>query len=140
MVDSQTIIVFLEALEQNRESDSDLRIALDYSRFVKQRSQTWFKLREMARVTGSTLNKAVGLSAIKEQTAHYSRVVEGKEDTKQSFSADVQKAIDHGVQHEVHGIATLVGKVLPVYLPHTDYYESGCYVEYSEGKPFLIVS
>ena len=40
---------------------NDMEYLVSYSRFVKQRSDNWHKLRQLAKVTGSTMYKALGL-------------------------------------------------------------------------------
>ena len=39
--------------------------------FVKQRSDKWFEIRKQYRITGSTLNAALGLDTLKKQKDHH---------------------------------------------------------------------
>jgi hypothetical protein len=41
------------------------------ARFIKQRSEEWFELQEIFKVTGSSLYGALGLDLLKNQQAHF---------------------------------------------------------------------
>jgi hypothetical protein len=45
-------------------------------RFLKQRTEQWFKLRKTVPVTGSTCHKALALDTLKEQVKHINKLVE----------------------------------------------------------------
>ena len=45
------------------------------ARFIKQRSEEWFELRKRFKVTGSSLYGALGLDLLKNQQAHFDKVV-----------------------------------------------------------------
>ena len=97
----------------------------DQFRYVKQRSPTWHAIRQTAVVTGSTLNDALGLSSLKSQQEHFDHVIYKK--PKSEPPAAVKERMSYGTENEKHAIATLVGKVLPVYSPALIYMEEGCY-------------
>ena len=44
------------------------------------------------------------------------------------MSNELQELFDYGSTNEINGIATLVGKVIPVFYPHLTYREDGCEV------------
>ena len=46
--------------------------------FIKQRSDKWFDLRKKYRVTGSTLNSAIGLDTLQKQKEHHYVHVHGR--------------------------------------------------------------
>ena len=94
------------------------------TRKIKQRSEKWFALRKTAVVTGSTIYKAIGLDGLKNQREHFENVCCGID--KKRPSESVQKALDYGTENEINGIATLVGKILPVLQPNLHYHEEGC--------------
>ena len=107
----------------------------------KQKCPTWFKDREQAKVTGSTINTAAGLRTLKEQQRHFDRVIDGKTSENETFSPHTQRCMSHGVENELNGVGVLVGKVLPVYMPNAVYYEEGYYTMASESDSnFMIVS
>ena len=83
------------------------------SRKIKQLSEKWFELRKEAKVTGSTLHRAIGLGTLKEAQAHFESVYNGVE--KPEPSHNKKKAMKHGRDNEINTVATLVGKLLPVH-------------------------
>ena len=48
--------------------------------------------------------------------------------------------MDHGVKNEINCVATLVLKVLPVYLPELLFKEEGCNIEELNGSAFFVCS
>ena len=94
-------------------------------RYIKQRSEMWHLLRNQARVTGSSLHSAIGLRGLKEQKQHYECFIDKKERT---FSPAVQERLEHGTEKEIHAVATLIGRFLPIYYPRLHFVEEGCYV------------
>lgn len=69
--------------------------------FVKQRTAEWFSLRQLARVTASTMYNAVGLSTPAHQRSHYHQYVTHTKEPK--FKPEDEKAMEFGSLHEVHG-------------------------------------
>ena len=105
---------------------------------VKQRSQEWHRLRSGARVTGSTLFKTLGLGTLKDQKAHFDSVFR---DIKEEISPELQVRYDYGTSNEITAVATLVGKILPVYYPELIYREDGCVVlPMDSEKAYAVIS
>ncbi|XP_053383231.1 uncharacterized protein LOC123562931 [Mercenaria mercenaria] len=94
-------------------------------RHIKQLSDKWHAIRNSAKVTGSSLNKALGLGSLKQQLEHFDKVFFKKE--PKQVSSDVQLKMKYGSEQEINAIATLVSKVLPVFEPSLIYVEEGCY-------------
>ncbi|MEW8542406.1 MAG: YqaJ viral recombinase family protein, partial [Candidatus Thiodiazotropha sp.] len=105
-------------------------------RYLKQRSEKWFAKRKTAAVTGSTLYKAVGLESLKAQLQHFDNVVYQKE--KEEPSAEVKQRMEHGSLNEINGVATIVGKVLPMFYPSLHFFEEGCYENAENGCKMII--
>ena len=99
----------------------------DYSNpnLIKQRSSQWHDLRSNAKVTGSTLFKALGCATLSDQKRHFEKVFEGKEET---VSPELQAKFNYGTENEVNALATLLCKIMPVYYPSLTYQEDGCVV------------
>jgi hypothetical protein len=109
-----------------RSGSDDVYNALDIttdSDLIKQHTQQWFDVRARACVTGSTWYSAIGMNGLKEQKLHYDRVFNGK---SQMVSADLQQKFDYGNENEINGVATLVGKLIPVFYPNLVFKEDGC--------------
>ena len=83
--------------------------------YVKQGSDKWHSICKSVRVTGSTFLSALGLDTLSKQKQHYNCFVNGKE--APAFLNEVQEMLDHGKDFEKHGIATLVGAIMPALLP-----------------------
>jgi hypothetical protein len=47
--------------------------------------------------------------------------------------------LKHGEENELHGIATLVGKVLPAFYPQLSYVEEGWFIMRNEAGQNLVV-
>jgi len=109
------------------------------TRFIKQRSEQWFEERSHFKLTGSTLFAGLGLDSLKNLQKHFEKVVRKKE-TQEIISDDTQRRMDHGTACEIHAIATLVSKFLPVYYPHTKYFEEGAFKIHQDGKSLIFVS
>jgi hypothetical protein len=109
------------------------------TRLVQQRSQAWFEARKEARVTGSTIYKAIGLDGLHNQKEYFDNVVCAVPDKEKSDKT--KEALKHGTENEVNATATLVGRVLPILYPDKVVHEEG-YVEYGlfKEKPFMIIS
>ncbi|XP_033730517.1 uncharacterized protein LOC117319918 [Pecten maximus] len=80
---------------------------------IHQRTDTWFKARSFARVTGSTCFDALGLGGLKKQKQHFEYVF--KSVPKPSPSPEVASFMKHGSDNEINTIATLVSKVMPLH-------------------------
>ena len=96
--------------------------------FVKQRTNKWFALRKEARVTGSTLNSAIGLDMLSKQKEHHYVHVHGRKPPP--IPVSLQKKFDHGTKNEINATATLVSTVVPAYL-------LACYSFYEVGPAFV---
>ena len=62
--------------------------------YIKQRTEEWFALRKQARVTGSTLNNALGLDTLQKQKQHHYIHIRGREPAP--VPEDLQKKFDYG--------------------------------------------
>ncbi|VDI46739.1 Hypothetical predicted protein [Mytilus galloprovincialis] len=111
----------------------------DDLRFVKQRSPLWFENRNGFRLTGSKIFEGLGLDSLKNLQKHHDKVIR-KKDVQENISEIVQERMDHGTKSEIHAIATLTSKVLPVYYPDMKYFEEGAFHIKHDGKPFILVS
>ena len=65
----------------------------------------------------------MGLGSLKEQKEHFKRVFVNK--TGKIFTDEVKQRLEHGKKHEIDAMASFVGKVMPVYLPNSNYKETG---------------
>ena len=92
---------------------------------TKQHSQQWHALRDQSRITGSTIFQALGCATLKEQKSHYDKVYNGK---VIQVSPELQALFDYGSSQEINALATLLGKILPVYFPRLIFREDGCCV------------
>ena len=68
----------------------------------------------------------MGLGSLKEQKENFKRVFVNK--TGKIFTDEVKQRLEHGKKHEIDAMASFVGKVMPVYLPNSNYKETGSYV------------
>ena len=64
--------------------------------YIKQRTEEWFALRKQARVTGSTLNNALGLDTLQKQKQHHYIHIRGREPAP--VPEDLQKKFDYGTK------------------------------------------
>ena len=127
-------------------NDDDRYIPIDQqigpegsSRFLKQKSNEWFSLRELARITGSTIHKAVGCDGLSKQKDHFEKVICGIPENEPS--EEIKAAMEHGVINEINAVATVVGKIIPVVEPTLKFCEEGCVpIEQSDGSVFMVVS
>ncbi|CAC5394880.1 unnamed protein product [Mytilus coruscus] len=92
-------------------------------------------LEKKNQVTASTLHSAVGLGTLTQQQEHYDAAYLKKISTRH-----ISDAIEHGIENEKHGVATIVGKILPAIYPTVRFHQVGCYVLWDNGKPFLVAS
>ena len=132
-------------------------------RFIKQRSKEWFAERSSVKVTGSTVHKALGLDTKISQFKHFPTVTVNQQDTQpvvtdaevdmledmnneenvvtEDYNNDPTDAMLHGSNHEIAAVATLVGKIIPIYYPNLMYVEEGCYSLYNnDGTKFMVIS
>ena len=106
---------------------------------VKQRTDPWHSIRKEALVTGSTCNVALGLGQLKQQQAHFDKVISGNDSP--AVSEDQRRNMEYGTIHETDAIATVVGRVLPAVFPTLEYFEEGCVrIAYNDKESFLVVS
>ena len=96
--------------------------------YIKQGSNKWHSIQKLVRVTGSTFLAALGLDTLSKQKQHHNSFVNNKEPPP--FAADVQEMLDHGKEFKKHGIATLVGAIMPALLPP-------CYMYFKVGSIIL---
>ena len=80
----------------------------------------------------------MGLGSLKEQKDHFKRVFVNK--CGKEFTDEEKQRIEHGKTHEIDAMATLVGKVMPVYLPKSTYKETGSYLVLKNDEVFFVVS
>ena len=113
----------------------------DNPRYIKQRLTEWFDIRKESVVTGSTCNKALGLGKLKQQQAHFSKVILGLDEDNATYSDDVRRNMEYGTKHEIDGVATMVSRIIPVLFPTLDFYEEGCArMALNENSSFFVVS
>ena len=96
--------------------------------YVKQHSDERFKIRKLARITGSTLHSGLGLETLTKQKEHHYIHVRGR--IPPPIPENIQKLLDHSTKNEVNAIATLISTVVPAYLP-------ACYPFYELGPAFV---
>ena len=105
---------------------------------IKQRTQAWFDKRAIAKATGSTLHKAIGLSTLKEKQSHFDKIVSDTS-SEADLPESVQFAMKHGTDNELNAVGTLVSQVIPVYEDVALFYEEGCYSLPTDRDPHLII-
>ena len=91
-------------------------------------------------VTGSTCNSAVGLGQLKQQQAHFDKVILGKDTSH--FTKAQHSNMKYGSEHDIYGTTTtVVARVIPVMHPSVEYCEEGCIrVPTNDKTSFLVVS
>ena len=109
---------FICLIDQSHES-----VTSENPEHIKQRSPAWDDLRKNAKVTGSSLYKALGMRSLKEQKEHFDKVYDG---VVNPITPETQKRFDYGTENELHALATLVGKVIPIFYPQVKFREDGC--------------
>ena len=97
---------------------------------IKQRTPEWFKLCRTAKVTGSTLFRALGLESLSDLKSHHYKFI--KKRSPPEFPDDVKLRLQYGQNNEKHVIATLVGALLPGLKPN-------CFVFLEVGPQFVSV-
>ena len=127
--------------EQHNYHELRSRFQSENPRYIKQRSAEWFDKSKEYVVTGSTCNKALGLGKLKQQQAHFSKVILGLDEDNATYSDDVRRNMEYGTKHEIDGVATMVSRIIPVLFPTLDYYEEGCArMALNENSSFFVVS
>ncbi|KAK3103474.1 hypothetical protein FSP39_019495 [Pinctada imbricata] len=109
------------------------------TRFLEQRSDDWFALRNSVKITGSTIYPAIGCDGLSRQKDHFDKVVCGVKEKEPC--ATVKQAMQHGIDNEQNAVATIVGKIIPVLFPELKFFEEGCVViKRGDGFPFMVIS
>jgi hypothetical protein len=108
------------------------------TRKIKQRSQSWHEIRNTAFITGSTIYQSIGLDGLKRQRQHFDKVVCGIPEPEPSI--DQKRAMEHGTDNEINGVATLVGRILPVIAPTLEFHEEGCVCIKDKDTMIMVVS
>ena len=72
------------------------QIVADNPQIVKQRSQEWHDLRQLSKVTSSTMHNALDFWMLKLQKEHYKRFIK-----KAKVPSPVTEAMQHGTDNEV---------------------------------------
>ena len=117
---------FLFDAERNSQFfDLDLPENFD---LIKQRSPQWHALRQKAKVTGSTMYKALGLESLVALKQHHYEFV--KKRKPPDFSPEIKLRLQYGQENEKHAVATLLGGFLPAFRP-------SCY-SYLEVGPVML--
>ena len=123
------MLFFLFSAERNSQY-FDLSLSQNYN-IIKQRSTAWLTLRKTAKVTGSTLYNALGLSSLSDLKQHHYQFI--KKRSPPPFSDDVKKRLEYETQNEKHIIGTVLGNSLPALLPH-------CFAFQEVGSVFLDIA
>ena len=135
--ESKTIdISYQENMLTLNNDESHLIDGVVESRFIKQRTDLWFLLRNKALVTGSTIHSALGLRGRKEQLKHINKIID---QGQSEMNKDLQARLKYGTDNEIHAIATLCSVVLPAYFPSCHYVEEGCYARPGEKRDVCLV-
>ena len=117
---------FLFDAERNSQFfDIDLPENFD---LIKQHSPQWHALRQKAKVTGSTMYKALGLESLVALKQHHYEFV--KKRKPPDFSPEIKLRLQYGHENEKHAVATLLGGFLPAFRP-------SCY-SYLEVGPIML--
>ena len=85
------------------------------TQFCSQRSEIWHRLRSKARITGSSMFRALGFDTLKEEKKHCYIYCKGR--PPKDFTPEVQRYIQFSCENEIHAISTLVGLAMPALLP-----------------------
>lgn len=105
---------------------------------IKQRTEIWHALRKQSKITGSTINTALGLDGLKKQKSFWEER-DGKKEAEQ-IPDFLKERFEYGTRNELNAVATLISRYLPAFHPTTCFYEEGCYTCSHESKINLIVS
>ena len=85
------------------------------SRFVKQRSALWFKIREKENITNSSIHNGLGLIGRKEQEKHIRKLSTINEED--NISDEVRQRMDYDTKNELNAVVTLPSIVIPAISP-----------------------
>ena len=96
--------------------------------YIKQRTVEWESVRQTGRVTGSTLNSALGLDTLTKQREHHQTFICGR--SPHPPDKELAKRFKHGTDNEVNVVATLVGYIMPGFLHN-------CYAFFEVGPKIL---
>lgn len=81
---------------------------------------------------------AVGCDGLYRLRDHYDSVICG---VKQEEPSDfVKQAMRHGTENKENAVATIVGKVMPVFFPTLTFYEESCVVIKESENSIMVVS
>ena len=114
-----------DELSQNFDLD-----APENTDLIKQRTEKWFTIRKKAKITGSTLYNALGLSSLADLKQHHYQFV--KKRSPPPFPPEVQKRLKYGKENEKNALATVISSLLPFLLPN-------CYAFVEVGPSFVTV-
>ena len=110
------------------------------SQFIKQGTDLWTEKRKEARVTGSTLYRALGLETFAAQKEHFHIHIQKR--TPKPFSEELKLKFQYGTRNEQNALATLVGAgVFSIFPPCFAFMEQGIHFVHGGGQEkFLGVS
>ena len=92
---------------------------LDFSPVIRQRTNAWHKIRSGGKVTGSTINKSLGLESLKKQNCYIENRFYGKPIS--DLTPVDSGRMKYGSGNEINAISTLIGKILPALFPDYTY-------------------
>ena len=109
----------------------EIKFALGTSKIetsiTKQRTDEWYEARKDMKVTGSTMYSAIGCDGLKKQREHFDKVF--SKVSQNDTTSEQNAAMKHGIESEIHEIATLSSIIMPVYSPGHVFYEEGYYIK-----------
>ena len=97
---------------------------------IKQQLEKWFNVRKKAKVTGSTMYNALGLSSLGDLKQHHYQFL--KKRSPPPFSDEVKKRMKYGQENEKNALAAVIGGLLPAFLPN-------CFSFLEVGPSFISV-
>ncbi|XP_052233224.1 uncharacterized protein LOC127846086 [Dreissena polymorpha] len=119
-------------LEVQKEDENNTRL-------LPQRTEKWFEIRKKAKVTGSTIHKAIGLDGVKKLKDYFELVKCNI--PEQEVNAKTKENMQHGTINEINAVATIVTRIMPIVTPELVFCEEGCVQVFDEdSQPFLVVS
>ncbi|WAR15615.1 hypothetical protein MAR_005720 [Mya arenaria] len=108
------------------------------TRLIPQRTDKWFEVRKCAKVTGSTLYKALGLDGLKKQKEYFEHIKCNL--PEQEVSEQAKLNMQHGTLNEENAVATIISKIMPIFTVELVFFEEGCVQVFDEdAQPFLVV-
>ena len=111
---------------------------LDFSPVIRQRTNAWHKIRTGGKVTGSIINKSLGLESLKKQNCYIENRFYGKPIS--DLTPVDSGRMKYGSENEINAISTLIGKILPTLFPDYTFFEEGCCVVKHKDEGFLVIS